>query len=138
MTRMAVAVLCAAVLATGCGGDGTGEASEGNGRPDRLQVASQGLCDAQLAASEGRVREAEDIFYADSHGYLHELARRLQDTDPAAAAELLEAKQRLESALETSADPPGTQQLIIELERALRDAARSADLPVPLCARGAS
>jgi hypothetical protein len=103
----------------------------------QLQTASQGLCDAQVLTSEGRIREAASVFQADTHDYLHELARRLQDVDPASAAELLEAKQRVERALAESRDPPGTQDLLVRLQRALGDAAAEVDLPAPLCREGA-
>jgi hypothetical protein len=103
----------------------------------RLRAASQGLCDALFLASQGRVRDVASVFYAETHGYLHELAAQLQETDPAVAASLLEAKQRVERALEGE-DPVGTQELLTRLQRALGDAAQAAGLPPPLCREGAA
>lgn len=99
----------------------------------RLRTASQGLCDAEVLASQGQVREAEQIFDSATHDYLHELARMLQEVDPAAAAELLEAKERVEAALLDPGDAEGTEELLVELERALQDAAQAADLPRTRC-----
>jgi DNA-binding MurR/RpiR family transcriptional regulator len=104
----------------------------------RLQAASQGLCDAVVFASQGRVRDSARVFDAETHDYLHELARMLQDVDPAAAADLLEAKERVESVLDIGADPLAAQDLLVRLQRAVRDAALAADLPTPLCRDGAA
>jgi hypothetical protein len=106
--------------------------------PDRLQRASQGLCDAQVAAFGGRIREAAEIFDAETHDYLHQLAARLQGTDRDAAAALLEAKQRVEAAFGVGSDRVAMQELLVGLQRALRDAADAAGLPPPLCREGAS
>jgi hypothetical protein len=107
-------------------------------RERRLRTASQGLCDALFLASQGRVRDAATVFYAETHAYLHELAAELQETDPAAAAGLLEAKQRVERVLDSGADPVGAHELLTRLQRALGDAALAAGLPPPLCREGAS
>jgi DNA-binding MurR/RpiR family transcriptional regulator len=106
-------------------------------RAPRLQAASQGLCDAVVFASEGRLRDAATVFDAETHDYLHALARMLQEVDPAAAADLLEAKERVESVLDIGADPLAAQDLLVRLQRAVRDAALAADLPTPLCRDGA-
>jgi hypothetical protein len=104
----------------------------------RLQTASQGLCDAVVFASEGRLRDAASVFDSETHDYLHELARMLLGVDPAAAADLLEAKQRVESVLDIGADPLAAQDLLVRLQRAVRDGALAADLPTPLCRDGAA
>jgi hypothetical protein len=106
-------------------------------RAPRLQAASQGLCDAVVFASEGRIRDAARVFDAETHDYLHELARMLQEVDPAAAGDLLEAKEQVESVLDIGADPLAAQDLLVRLQRAVRDAALAADLPTPLCRDGA-
>jgi hypothetical protein len=106
--------------------------------PQRLQTASQGLCDAVVFASEGRLRDAASVFDAETHDYLHELARMLQEVDSAAAADLLEAKEQVESVLDIGADPLAAQELLVRLQRAVRDAALAADLPTPLCRDGAA
>ena len=135
MTTTIMAILVAVTLATACHDR---PASASLSEEERLQAASQGLCDAQVLVSEGRVRDAASVFRAETHDYLHELAGRLQSSDPAAAAGLLEAKQPVEQALERGADPPGTQALLGRLRRALGDAAAAAGLPTPLCREGAA
>jgi hypothetical protein len=105
-----------------------------------LQRASQGLCDAQVLAVESNVPRAATVFDREAHGFLHELAADLEEVDRAAAAGLLEAKQRLEAILAdpVRADPQEVAVLITELQRALRDGAEAAGLPTPLCGEGAS
>jgi hypothetical protein len=123
---------------TGClAGEGS-DTTAPTDHPGRLQVASQGLCDSQVAASEGRLREAADIFDAKTHDYLHDLARMLREIDPRATAELLESKQRVESIFQNSRDPVETQEVLVALQRALHDAAEAAGLPAPLCGEGAT
>jgi hypothetical protein len=133
--KTAVILLGVALAATACT-DQAAPASPPENR--RLQAASQGLCDAQILTSEGRMSEAASVFQADTHDYLHQLARRLQEVDPETAARLLEAKQRVERALAERRDPPGTQDLLVRLQRALGDAAAAVDLPAPLCREGAA
>ena len=105
-----------------------------------LQRASQGLCDAQVLAFESNVPRAASVFDREAHGFLHELAADLEEVDRAAAAGLLEAKQRLEAILAdpVRADPQDVVVLITELQRALREGAEAAGLPTPLCREGAS
>jgi hypothetical protein len=133
--KTAVILLGVALAATACTDQAT-PASPPENR--RLQTASQGLCDAQILASEGRIRDAASVFEADTHDYLHQLADQLQEVDPETAAGLLEAKQRVEMALAEGGDPPATQELLIRLQRALGDAAAAVDLPAPLCREGAA
>jgi hypothetical protein len=129
MSRIMATILAAAALLGSCAEP---ETSPPPGEP-RLRAASQGLCQAEALASEGQVGEAERVFDAETHDYLHELARMLQEVDPAAAAELLEAKQRVESALAEGEGAAGTEDLLAELQIALQDAAEAADLPRTLC-----
>ncbi len=135
MLRMRIAATLV-VLALGACSAASGEA---NGLEARLRPASQGLCDAQVLAFESSVPEAAAVFDAEVHGFLHELAAVLQRTDRAAAAALLEAKQRVERILEdpARAEPQEVVVLITDLQRALRDGAEAADLPTPLCREGA-
>lgn len=130
MTRILVLILLGAVLLASCA-----EPQAAPPEEPRLRGASQGLCDAAALASEGRVGEAGEVFDAETHDYLHELAGMLQEVDPAAAAELLEAKQRVESALADGDDAAGTEDLLAKLQLALQDAAEAADLPRTPCAR---
>ncbi|HEX2024850.1 MAG TPA: hypothetical protein VHH92_00485 [Actinomycetota bacterium] len=136
MTRSIVAFVVVMLSLAAC--DGQGGAQTDGADADRLQTASQGLCDAQVEASRGRLRDARAIFDAETHDYLHALAARLQQTDRAAAAELLEAKQRVEAAFRSARDPTGLHELLVALQRELGDAAEAAGLPAPLCREGAS
>jgi hypothetical protein len=97
-------VLAVAILAVSCT---QGEEK----RPPRVQgsqdpqAAVEGLCEAETLASGGLVGEARRVFQNQSHAYLHELAAQLQDRDRSLAAELLQAKQRVESSLQGGANP---------------------------------
>ena len=77
-----------------------------------LAGTQDGLCAAVRDADEGDVAGARTAFYARSHDGLHELAARATEIDPAAAARLLEAKQRVEALLE---DGPDRADLIVAL-----------------------
>jgi hypothetical protein len=136
MLLMRITATLLALLLAACS-DASGEA---DGLDARLARASQGLCDAQVHAFERNVPRAAVVFDTEVHGFLHELAAVLQDTDRPAAGDLLEAKQRVERALEdpAGADPQDVVVMITELQRALRDGAEAAGLPTPLCREGAS
>jgi hypothetical protein len=96
--------LAVAILATSCTGSGEKRASTVPGSRGP-QAAVQGLCEAETLASGGLVGEARRVFQDQSHAYLHELAAQLQERDRALAAQLLEAKQRVESGLQGGANP---------------------------------
>jgi hypothetical protein len=136
MLRMRITATMLALLLAACS-DASGEA---DGLDARLARASQGLCDAQVHVFERNVPRAAVEFNTEVHGFLHELAAVLGEVDRAAAAGLLEAKQRVERALEdpAGADPQDVVMLINELQRALREGAEAAGLPTPLCREGAS
>jgi hypothetical protein len=136
--RVATAVLLLSMAGAACSGGEGSDAAVPSSHPRRLQAASQGLCDSQVAASEGRLQEAADVFDAETHDYLHDLARMLRDIDPRATAELLESKQRVETIFQNSRDPVEAQDVLVALQRALRDAAEAAGLPAPLCREGAT
>jgi hypothetical protein len=55
-------------------------------------------------ASGGGLDEARQVFQDQSHAYLHQLAAELQEQDRSLAAELLEAKQQVERALQAGGD----------------------------------
>ena len=81
---MAVLLLALA----GCGGAD---------RPDpdaNLVVAHAALCEAAAEPAQARA-----LFFDRAHDALHDVARRLDDVDRAQAAQLLEAKQVVESEL---------------------------------------
>ena len=87
LRRAAVAALL--VLAVACGDDQAA---------DPLVDAHVALCQAA-----GRPEDARELFFDRAHEALHEVARRLDGVDRAQAASLLEAKERVESGL----DSPG-------------------------------
>ena len=111
MLRRAAA-LALAVLATACGGDG--------GSGDRtITVAGQPVAVAPLvdahAALCQAVAEPEAAyrhFFDRAHDQLHTVARALEDVDRAQAAQLLQAKERVESEL---TNPPPT--FLVDLRR---------------------
>ena len=136
MLRMRIAALLLSLGLAAC----SGASGEADGLEARLPGASQGLCDAQVMAAESNVPNATAVFDADVHGFLHELAAVVRQTDRAAAAELLEAKQRVERIFEdpARAAPQEVVVLLSELQRALAGEAEAAGLPRPLCREGAA
>jgi hypothetical protein len=101
---------------------------------DPLDQAFLGLCEAGTLSAQGRLEEAGDVFQDRSHEFLHELAADVQGPDPAAAAALLEAKQRVEAALaDPGTDPDALSDLLAALRRAFAAAARALGEKVPAC-----
>ena len=98
-----------------------------------LQRASAGLCDALRASSAGDVGRAATVFEDEAHGYLHELADRVEAQDRAAAAELLQAKQRAEAALARPWAPEEVAQALEELGEELADSAATLGMQRPSC-----
>lgn len=88
--------------------------------PGRARIIA-GLCRADDAARAGDTATAEDQF-VDVHVGLHDVAQEIGELDRAVAADLLEAKNRVESALD-DARPPGFADLLV----ATRDAVRAVD-----------
>lgn len=136
MLRMRIVTTLLALALAGCS-DASGQ---DEGLEVRLARASQGLCDAQVHAFERNLPRAAAVFDAEVHGFLHELAADVEETDRPAAGVLLEAKQRVERALEdpARADAQSVVTLMSDLQRALGDAAEAAGLPTPLCEEGES
>jgi hypothetical protein len=96
LRRAAAVVLL--VLAAACGGsDGVDETVTVDG----ARVAVAPLVDAQEALCQAAARpdQARALFFDRSHEALHTVARGLDDVDRAQAAQLLEAKETVESAL---------------------------------------
>jgi hypothetical protein len=101
---------------------------------DPVEQAFQGLCEAGTLSAQGQVEEAGEVFQDRSHDFLHELAADVQDADPAAAAALLEAKQRVEAALaDPASEPEALPDLLVALRRAFAGAARALGETVPAC-----
>jgi hypothetical protein len=72
----------------------------------KLQTIAGGICDAARQAP-GNVDAARQTFFGVSHDGIHLIARGLEEKDRAAAAALLEAKQKVEADFLTP--PPGPQ-----------------------------
>ena len=104
-----VAVLAVAALATACDSGSRNTITVGGAEVavPRLVRAHAALC--QAAAEPDAARR---IFFDHAHEELHTVARALEDVDRAQAAELLQAKQKVESALP---EPPAT--LVDDLRR---------------------
>ena len=100
-----------------------------------LQIAFQGLCDAQVRAEAGDTWGASDFFQDRAHGYLHEFASRISVSDREGAARLLEAKQVVEALLATpdTADPEAVAAALQRLQDTLAGAAVTAGFEQPTC-----
>ncbi|HEY4410191.1 MAG TPA: hypothetical protein VGO87_09925 [Acidimicrobiia bacterium] len=72
----------------------------------KLQTIAAGICDAARQAPT-EVGAARQTFFGTSHDGIHLIARGLEDKDRAAAATLLETKQKVEADFLTP--PPGPQ-----------------------------
>lgn len=92
----AIVLVGAAIGAIARSGDGGSDPMRG----PSFAAARDGLCQAGQAASRGDAAGARAVFFDRSHQPLHELAAAAQERDRAAAARLLEAKERVESGLE--------------------------------------
>ena len=91
--RMATILIAAMSSAAACGGD-----SNPN---DPYQSAALGLCEASMKAETNDVDAAGVEFYDTAHQPLHDLAAEVAEVDRALAARLLEAKEAVESGLDT-------------------------------------
>ena len=97
MIRTTAAVLVVAATLGACGGGGGdqagGEPAKATGRWGQVHT---NLCAAAAASAKGDRKAAEQDF-DDIHAALHELAAAVERENRAAAARLLEAKQRVET-----------------------------------------
>ncbi|HJV05246.1 MAG TPA: hypothetical protein VJ868_08290 [Actinomycetota bacterium] len=102
--------------------------SQGSARPrGELATALDALCEARMLSARGRIGEAEATFTDRAHAFLHRLARQ---TNRASAAELLEAKARVEQAF---LEPPPPAALARLLETLRRRTAEAGEAEVPPC-----
>lgn len=85
-------------------GDDHDDAQAAGQADARYTLAVQGLCDARSELADDDPEAARASFYDDSHVALHDIADRLAGEDRSAAAELLEAKQAVESGFESGTD----------------------------------
>lgn len=116
----------------------TDAAEEASSLP--VSIAHQGVCDARTMAQAGNVEGAALTFESRAHAELHALADRLSATDRAAAAGLLQAKQRVEAALvdPASASPEAVVTVLAALEGEIATAAEALGLERPVCAGAAA
>lgn len=123
--RIASVVLGASVLFAACGG-GSDESPKPTGA-----VSFAGLCAARDAASEGNLAGAKATF---DHGPLHALAAEAEKTDRAAAADLLENKEKVESlSNKDDIEPREFRDALDKLITATRGAQRAAGEPETNC-----
>lgn len=131
--RAHVAGVCLGILVVGLGVAAYSRWSDGDesdaGSRSRWSAAVTGLCTATEQARAGDVAGARRTFLDDSHDPLHLLANEVSEDDRGAAAELLEAKERVESELEQG--PASLSRDLEALVAATRDAIRTTDGPVP-------
>lgn len=128
-TRTITTLALLALFGVGaCSDDGSPTvetASTGTADADYFET----LCAVLAAANAGDVAAANAGF---DHGPLHELAEGVTDIDRGVAADLLEAKEAVESALaEDSTDPAEAAALVLDLTEATRAAYGAAGEPVP-------
>ena len=125
------AVLALALLAVACGGNGDSDDRTITvaGQP----VAVAGLVDAHAAICQGA--EAPDaarrLFFDRAHEQLHTVARALEDVDRAQAAQLLQAKERVESELPNQ--PPTLPDDLRRLAGVYREALGRLAIAAPPC-----
>ena len=96
---------------------------------DEFSVAADGLC--RTAAVADDLAAARSVFFDTVHQPLHQLADDTTAEDRGAAAALLEAKQRVEAALDTA--DPSLPAAVDELIDATGDALETLDRPGPDC-----
>lgn len=131
------ASMCLVIFAGVSCGSADGNGSDRSPEEQRLRSASQGLCAAVELAGEGDVDAAEDAFTSKVHAFLHEFADRLSESDRAATAELLEAKQRVEAAFaDPAASPSEVSGALAALKGELDAAAASSGLAAAPCQEG--
>ena len=139
MPRLIVATLLAsALVSAACGSDGGGSEdpsvpASGALGPVTAEAAAEavrGLCD--LGTATGRA-EAEAIFFDRSHETLHVIAAATEVRDRDAAADLLEAKQRVEADLAGADLPPDFAADVETLIEATRAALDAIGLEGPTC-----
>lgn len=131
MTAIAIALSLLIGACSPSGGSATAVA------PADLTVALAGLCRAADFAGSGDVFEARRTFQNQAHAFLHRLAAEGDARARPAVARLLEAKQRVETALGTRGNetPAEVAALLGELEVATRELAGALGTPAPRCGR---
>ncbi|MFP5318118.1 MAG: hypothetical protein ACLGI2_07455 [Acidimicrobiia bacterium] len=127
------AVGVALALLAGCG-DGDGDGDGGSDQPaGGYREAAAALCTARDQA-RADLNKARATFYDRSHDALHDISRDLDPVDRAASGRLLEAKQRVESALDADPPPAGLVADLQELADVTRAGLARLSVDVPPCA----
>lgn len=125
------AVLALLVLAAACGGNGGSEDATITvaGQP----VAVAPLVDAHTALCQAATEPdaARRHFFDRAHDQLHTVAKALEDVDRAQAAQLLQAKERVESELPNS--PAGLPDDLRRLAGVYRDGLGRLAITAPPC-----
>ena len=129
------ALLVALALLAGCDGSGS-QPTAGVGEDDvaaaRLRDAAAGLCTARDEAGAD-VKRASTTFYDRSHDALHTLARALDPVDRAAAARLLEDKERVEADFREAAPPAALAADLDRLAQSTRSGLAALSISVAGC-----
>jgi hypothetical protein len=99
--RTTVALIALAALAAACGDGGAGPASPPSGSlgPVTSAAADEAVLGLCAMVGETNAGAAEATFHDRSHQTLHAIAAAAEEVDRAAAADLLVAKQQVESDL---------------------------------------
>ena len=131
-TMLAVALVVAACGSGGANEDPSGAPSGALGpvTADAAAEAVRGLCDLRTATDHAG---AEATFLDRSHETLHVLAAATEERDRGTAADLLEAKQRVEADLAGADLPPDFAADVGALIEATREALEAIGLDGPAC-----
>jgi hypothetical protein len=100
-----------------------------------LAGLGDGVCAFARQARAGDAASARTSFFGPVHDDLHQLADELSDTDRPAAGRLLEAKQRVESDLQSLETPGDLEASADELVLATADGLRRLGVTVQECPR---
>lgn len=136
--RLVPTLLAFTLVVAACGSDGGG-----NEDPSRAPSGALGTVTAEAAAEAARGlcelgsatdrAEAEATFLDRSHETLHVIAAATEERDRNAAADLLEAKQRVEADLAGADLPPDFAADVGALIEATRSALEAIGLDAPVC-----
>ena len=123
------AALALALLAAACGGGSEDRTITVAGQP----VAVAPLVDAHAALCAGAAAPdaARRLFFDRAHEQLHTVARALEDVDRGQAAQLLQAKERVESELPNQ--PPTLPDDLRRLAGVYRDSLGRLAITAPPC-----
>lgn len=141
--RSLLALALATALSLGlvaCDSSSNGDASQSSSPPSgslgvvepaAARTALEGLC--AIAADPTDRSTANAVFYDRVHEELHVIAAAVQPRDVQRAADLLTAKERVESDLQGSSLPAGFGSDVSALLTATQRALQALGLPAPVC-----